>query len=146
MKSLDAGRVGVAGHGLGLAKGAWERVRDYTMKRQQFGKPIYTNQHIAFRMAELFVMIEQAEWMMLKAASDMDANRPYYNLSASKAKLACTDCGMYVTRECLQLMGGNGFMREYHVERMMRDAKITQIYEGSNEIQRLIISGDIYKK
>lgn len=144
MKTLDSGRIGVAGQGLGIAKGAFERAVAYQKMRKQFGKPISQNQHIQFRMAELAVMIEQAELMVLKAAAEMDAGRPYA-LPASKAKMVCTDCGMYVSRECLQLMGGNGFMREYHVERLMRDAKITQIYEGTNEVQRMIISGDIYR-
>ncbi|BDF66317.1 acyl-CoA dehydrogenase, short-chain specific [Oscillospiraceae bacterium] len=144
MKSLDGGRIGVAAQGLGIAEGAFEIARNYLMEREQFGKPLYKQQHLAFRMAELAVEIEQAKYMLYKAALDKQEGRPYTE-SAAKAKLVCTDAAMHVTTEAVQMLGGNGFMKEYHVERMMRDAKITQIYEGSNEIQKLILSGRLFR-
>lgn len=144
MKTLDGGRIGVAAQGLGIAEGAFEEARKYLMKREQFGKPIYKNQYLAFKMAELECVIDQARLMLYKAATDKNEGRPY-TISAAKAKLLCTDAAMRVTTEAVQMMGGNGYMKDYHVERMMRDAKITQIYEGTNEIQKLIISGAIFK-
>ena len=143
MKCLDGGRIGVAAQGLGIAKGAFEVARKYLMTREQFGKPLCVNQYLAFKMAELQVEIDKAENMLYKAALDKQEGRPY-STSAAKAKLACTDCAMYVTTECVQMLGGNGYMKDYHVERMMRDAKITQIYEGTNEVQKLIISGGLF--
>ena len=136
MKTLDGGRIGVAAQGLGIAEGAFEIARKYLMTREQFNKPLYKNQYLAFKMAELECEIEQAKYMLYKAALDKSEGRPY-TISAAKAKLVCT--------EAVQMLGGNGFMKEYHVERMMRDAKITQIYEGTNEIQKLIISGSLFR-
>jgi len=144
MKALDGGRIGVASQALGIAEGAFEIARKYLMTREQFGKPIYKNQHLAFKMAELECEIEMAKYMVYKAALDKSEGRPY-SIPASKAKMVCTNAAMHVTTEAVQMLGGNGFMREYHVERMMRDAKITQIYEGTNEIQKLIISRDLFK-
>lgn len=144
MKTLDGGRIGVAAQGLGLAKGAFETARKYMMERVQFGKPIAKQQYLAYKMAELEVEIEQAQYLLYKAAIDKQEGRPY-SVPAAKAKLACTNCAMHVTTECVQMMGGYGYIKDYHVERMMRDAKITQIYEGTNEIQKLIISGALFK-
>lgn len=144
MKTLDGGRIGVAAQGLGIAKGAFDVAVDYMKKRVQFGKPIFKNQYLAFKMAELEVQIEQAQYLLYKAALDKSEGRPY-SIPAAKAKLTCTDAAMNVTVEAIQMLGGNGYMKEYHLERMMRDAKITQIYEGTNEIQKLIISGNIFK-
>ena len=144
MKALDGGRIGVAAQGLGIAEGAFEIARKYLMTREQFGKPIYRNQHLAFKMAELECEIEQAKYMVYKAALDKSEGRPY-TIPAAKAKLVCTNAAMHVTTEAVQMLGGNGYMREYHVERMMRDAKITQIYEGTNEIQKLVISGALFR-
>jgi len=144
MKALDGGRIGVAAQGLGIAEGAFEIARKYLMTREQFGKPIYRNQHLAFKMAELECEIEMAKYMVYKAALDKSEGRPY-TIPAAKAKLVCTNAAMHVTTEAVQMLGGNGFMREYHVERMMRDAKITEIYEGTNEIQKLVISGALFK-
>lgn len=143
MKTLDGGRIGVAAQGLGIAEGAFEIAKEYMKERMQFGKPLFKNQYLAFKMAELDLEIEQAKYMLYKAALDKQDGRSY-SLSAAKAKLACTDAAMHVTVEAVQMLGGNGYMREYNVERMMRDAKITQIYEGTNEIQKLIISGSIF--
>lgn len=144
MKTLDGGRIGVAAQGLGLAKGAFDIARDYMKQRVQFGKPIFKNQALSFKMADLEIEIEKSQYLLYKAAIDKHEGRPY-SVPAAKAKLACTDTAMMVTVEAVQMLGGNGYMREYHIERMMRDAKITQIYEGTNEIQKLIISGNIFK-
>lgn len=144
MKTLDGGRIGVAAQGLGIAEGAFEVAKQYMKEREQFGKPLWKNQYLAFKMAELELEIEQAKYMIYKAAMDKQEGKPY-SVSAAKAKLACTDAAMHVTTEAVQMLGGNGYMREYNVERMMRDAKITQIYEGTNEIQKLIISGNIFR-
>ncbi|CUU50542.1 acyl-CoA dehydrogenase family protein [Clostridium beijerinckii] len=144
MKTLDGGRIGVAAQGLGIAEGAFEVAKQYMKEREQFGKPLWKNQYLGFKMAELELEIEQAKYMLYKAAMDKQEGKPY-SVSAAKAKLACTDAAMHVTTEAVQMLGGNGYMREYNVERMMRDAKITQIYEGTNEIQKLIISGNIFR-
>lgn len=144
MKTLDGGRIGVAAQGLGIAEGAFDAARDYLKSREQFGKPIFKNQYIAFKMAELEIEIEAAKYLLYKAACDKDAGRPYSN-SAAKAKYACTNAAMHMTTEAVQFLGGNGYMKGYHVERMMRDAKITQIYEGTNEIQKLVVSGPIFR-
>ena len=144
MKTLDGGRIGVAAQGLGLAEGAFEIARKYLMQREQFGKPLYKNQYLAFKMVELECQIEQARYMLYKAALDKSEGRPY-TTAAAKAKLLCTNAAMNVTTEAVQMLGGNGFMKDYHVERMMRDAKITQIYEGTNEIQKLVISGQLFR-
>ncbi|MGN2339718.1 acyl-CoA dehydrogenase family protein [Clostridium cagae] len=144
MKALDGGRIGVAAQGLGIAEGAFDIAKQYLKDRQQFGKPLWKNQYLAFKMAELELEIEKAKYILYKAAMDKQEGRQY-SVSAAKAKLSCTDVAMKVTVEVVQLLGGNGYMKEYNVERMMRDAKITQIYEGTNEIQKLIISGSIFR-
>ncbi len=144
MKALDGGRIGVAAQGLGIAEGAFDTAVEYMKTREQFGKPIFKNQYLAFKMAKLKMEIEAAKLMLYKAATDKDTGAPYGE-SAAMAKYLCTNAAMHVTTECVQFMGGNGYMKGYHVERMMRDAKITQIYEGTNEIQQLIISGGIFR-
>lgn len=144
MKTLDCGRIGVAAQGLGIAEGAFEIAKNYMKEREQFGKPIAKNQYLQFKMAELAVKIEAAKYMLYKAATDHDTGKSY-NQSAAKAKYMCTNVAMEVTEWAVQFLGGNGYMREYHVERMMRDAKITQIYEGTNEIQQLIIGGALFR-
>ena len=144
MKALDGGRIGVGAQGLGIAEGAWEIARKYLMERQQFGKPLCKQQTIAFKMAELAIEIEQAKYMVYKAALEKGEGQPY-SISAAKAKYCGTNAAMHVTTEAVQLLGGNGYMKEFHVERMMRDAKITQIYEGTNEIQKMIVSGTLFK-
>ncbi|MBQ9032305.1 MAG: acyl-CoA dehydrogenase family protein [Parasporobacterium sp.] len=144
MKTLDGGRIGVGAQGLGIAEGAFEITRKYLMERQQFGKPLCKNQHLSFRMAELQVEIEKSRYILYKAALDKQEGRKY-TIPAAMAKFTCTDTAMKVTTDAVQLLGGNGFMKEYHVERMMRDAKITQIYEGTNEIQKMIITGPLFK-
>ncbi|WP_446897918.1 acyl-CoA dehydrogenase family protein [Clostridium sp. LBM24168] len=144
LATLDGGRIGVAAQGLGIAEGAFELAKQYMKERVQFGKPLFKQQYLAFKMAELDLEIEQAKYMLYKAAIDKQEGRPY-GVPAAKAKIACTNAAMHVTTEAVQLFGGNGYMREYEVERMMRDAKITQIYEGTNEIQKLIISGQLFR-
>lgn len=144
MKTLDGGRIGVGAQGLGIAKGAFEIARKYMMERQQFGKPISKQQYLAFKMAELQTDIEAAELLLYKAAMCKEEGKPY-TVPAAMAKMTCTNVAMKVTTEAVQMLGGNGYMKDYHVERMMRDAKITQIYEGTNEIQKLVISGQLFR-
>jgi butyryl-CoA dehydrogenase len=131
---------------VGIAKGAFEIAKEYLKKREQFGKPLCKQQYLAFKMAELENEIEQAQRLLYKAAIDKQEHRSNYTLSAARAKLTCTNAAMHVTTECVQMLGGNGYMREYHQERMMRDAKITQIYEGTNEIQKLVLSNAMFRK
>ena len=145
MKDLDGGRIGVAAQGLGIAKGAYDIAFNYLKEREQFGKPLYKNQYLAFKMSELETEIEMAQYMLYKAATDKQEGRSY-SVPAAKAKMVCTDAAMHVATEAVQMLGGNGYMKEYHVERMLRDAKITQIYEGTNEIQKLVISGNMFRK
>lgn len=145
LSSLDGGRIGVAAQGLGIAKGAFEIARKYLKEREQFGKPLYKQQYLAFKMAELDAEIEAAQYLLYKAAMDKQEHRNY-SASAARAKLLCTNAAMHVTTESVQMLGGNGYMREYHLERMMRDAKITQIYEGTNEIQKLVLSGQLFRQ
>ncbi|WP_432663307.1 acyl-CoA dehydrogenase [Wukongibacter baidiensis] len=144
MKTLDGGRIGVAAQALGIAEGALEETITYMKERKQFGKQLYKFQYLAFRMADLKARIEQARYLVYKAAMDKNDGKPYA-VSAALAKMTASDCAMYVTTNCVQMLGGYGFIKEYPVERMMRDAKITQIYEGTNEVQRMIISGDMFR-
>lgn len=143
MKTLDGGRIGIASQALGIAEGAFEIARQYMLQRQQFGKPLAKYQHLAFRMVDLANEIEMARLMVYKAAVDKDAHGPF-SASAAKAKLIAAETAMRVTTDAVQFMGGNGFMKEYHVERMMRDAKITQIYEGTSEIQRVVLTKSLF--
>ena len=144
MKTLDCGRIGVAAQALGIAEGAFETAKEYMKQREQFGKPIAANQYLQFKMAELATKIEAAKYIVYKAAMDDDEGKPFTQ-SAAKAKYLASATAMEVTEWAVQFMGGNGYMKEYHVERMMRDAKITQIYEGTNEIQKLIIGGALFR-
>ncbi|WDV46558.1 acyl-CoA dehydrogenase [Clostridiaceae bacterium M8S5] len=144
MKTLDGGRIGVAAQALGIAEGALEETITYMKERKQFGKQLYKFQYLAFRMADLKARIEQARYLVYKAAMDKNNGKPY-SVSAALAKMTASDCAMYVTTNCVQMLGGYGFIKDYPLERMMRDAKITQIYEGTNEVQRMIISGDMFR-
>ena len=143
LSALNAGRLGVAAQGLGIAQSAFDICKDYMVERMQFGKPIYKNQYLAFKMAELQTEIDMCRLLLYKGAWEQQQGMDF-SISACKAKLACSNLAMKVTTECIQNMGGAGYMRENHVERMFRDAKITQVYEGTNEIQKLIISGAIF--
>ena len=144
MKTLDGGRIGVAAQALGVAEAAFEAARVHVMERKQFGKPIFKNQTIAFRMVDLQVEIENAKNLVYKAAWEKDNGIKTYGLSAAKAKFYASDAAMHTCVEAIQFMGGDGYMKEYEVERMMRDCKIMQIYEGTNEIQHLVLSGALF--
>lgn len=144
LTALNSGRLSVAAQGLALAQSAFDIAKDYMKNRYQFGRPISANQYPAFKMADMQVEIDMARLLLYKGVWEQQMGMDF-SISASKAKLACTNLAMKVTTECIQNMGGAGYMREQHVERMFRDAKITQLYEGTNEIQRLIISGGIFK-
>lgn len=143
LTALNAGRLSVAAQGLGLAQGAFDIAKEYMKERKQFGKPICKNQYLAFKMADLETKIDMGRLLLYKGVWKQQ-NGEDFAVDACKAKLACTNMAMEVTTECIQNMGGAGYMREQNVERMFRDAKITQIYEGTNEIQRMIISGSIF--
>ncbi len=144
MKTLDGGRIGVGAQALGIAEGAFEEAKKYMMERKQFGKPLSAFQGLQWRMAELYKEIEQARYLLYKAAMDKGTGKPY-SISAAMAKWACSDAAMHVTTEAIQMIGGLGYMKERPLERMMRDAKITQIYEGTNEVQRMVVSGSIFR-
>ena len=144
MKTLDGGRIGVAAQALGIAEGALEETITYMKERKQFGKQLFKFQYLAFRMAEMKARIEQARYCVYKAAMDKNEGKSY-SVSAAIAKMTASDCAMYVTTNCVQMLGGYGFIKDYPLERMMRDSKITQIYEGTNEVQKMVISGDLFR-
>ncbi len=144
MKTLSGGRIGIAAQALGIAQGALDLALAYAKERTTFGKPIHDHQAIAFKLADMEMKIEQARMLVYKAAWLKDQGMPYDKESAM-AKLAASEAAMWVTTEAVQVHGGYGFVKEYHVERLMRDAKITQIYEGTSEIQRVVISRDLIK-
>lgn len=139
MKTLAGGRIGIASQALGIASGAYELALQYSKERKAFGKPISEHQAIAFKLADMATAIEAARHLCIKAAWDKD-NHLNYDLSGAMAKLFAADSAMWITTEAVQIHGGYGYVKEYHVERMMRDAKITQIYEGTSEIQKIVIS------
>ena len=144
MSTLDGGRIGIAAQALGIAAGAYELALRYAQERQAFGKPIMQHQAIAFKLADMATEIEAARLLVYKAAQlkDMGAD---YSTAAAMAKLFASEVAMKHTTEAVQIHGGYGYVKEYHVERLMRDAKITQIYEGTSEIQRLVISRAVLK-
>lgn len=144
MKTLEGGRIGIAAQALGIAAGAYELALAYSKERKAFGKPISEHQAIAFKLADMATQIEAARLLVYKAAWLKDQGQSY-TLAGSMAKLYASKVAMDVTTEAVQVHGGYGFVKEYHVERMMRDAKITQIYEGTSEIQKVVISRDILK-
>jgi len=139
MKVLSGGRIGIAAQALGIASGAMELAIAYSKEREAFGKPIHQHQAIAFKLADMATEIEAARLLCLKAASLKDAGQNFDKLSAM-AKVYASKVAMEVTVEAVQVHGGYGFVKEYHVERLMRDAKITQIYEGTTEVQKIVIS------
>lgn len=145
MMTLDGGRNGIAAQALGIAQGAFEQARDYALQRKQFGKPISDLQAIQFKLADMATKIEAARLLTYQAAWLESKGLPYGKASAM-SKVFASDTAMEVTTEAVQVFGGYGFIREYPVERMMRDAKITQIYEGTNEIQRMVIARNILKE
>lgn len=144
MQTLEGGRIGIAAQALGIASGAYELALQYSKERKTFGKPIADHQIIQFKLADMATQIEAARLLCLKAAWLKD-NHQSYGRAGAMAKLFASETAMQVTTEAVQIHGGYGFVKEYHVERLMRDAKITQIYEGTSEIQRIVISRDILK-
>jgi len=142
MKTLAGGRIGIASQALGIASGAYELALKYSKERKAFGTEICNHQAIAFKLADMAVNIEAARHLCMKAAWDKDNNKNY-DISGAMAKLFASQTAMDTAVEAVQIHGGNGYVREYHVERMMRDAKITQIYEGTSEIQKIVISRSI---
>jgi hypothetical protein len=144
MKTLAGGRIGIASQALGIASGAYELALKYAKVRKAFGKEIAQHQAIQFKLADMATRIEAARLLCLKAAWEKD-NGLDYTLSSSMAKVFASETAMWVTVEAVQIHGGYGFVKEYHVERLMRDAKITQIYEGTSEVQRIVISRSILK-
>ena len=144
MKTLEGGRIGIASQALGIAQGAYELSLKYSKQRKTFGKSISQHQAIAFKLADMATYIEAARLLVQKSAFQKDNNKPY-GLSSSMAKLFASEMAMKHTLEAVQIHGGYGFVKEYHVERLMRDAKITQIYEGTSEIQKIIISRSLLK-
>jgi alkylation response protein AidB-like acyl-CoA dehydrogenase len=144
MKVLTGGRIGIAAQALGIASGAYELALKYSKERKAFGKEIMHHQAIQFKLADMATQIEAARLLCLKAAALKDAGQDYA-LASSMAKVFASETAMWVTTEAVQVHGGYGYVKEYHVERLMRDAKITQIYEGTSEVQRIVISREILK-
>jgi alkylation response protein AidB-like acyl-CoA dehydrogenase len=144
MKTLEGGRIGIASQALGIAAGAYERALQYSKERKAFGKLISEHQSIAFRLADMYVKIENARNLCLKAAWLKDQGKPY-GLASAMAKQYSADMAMEVTTDAVQIHGGYGYVKEYHVERLMREAKLTQIYEGTSEVQKIVISRSILR-
>jgi alkylation response protein AidB-like acyl-CoA dehydrogenase len=144
MRTLDGGRIGIASQALGIASGAYELSLKYSKERKSFGTELMNHQAIAFKLADMATRIEAARLLCLKAAWEKDNNLEY-GLSSSMAKVFASETAMWTAVEAVQIHGGYGYVKEYHVERMMRDAKITQIYEGTSEVQRIVISRAILK-
>lgn len=146
MKTLDGGRIGIAAQALGIAEGALSATIAYVKERKQFGKPISAFQNTQFVIADLATQIEAAKLLVYKAVEAKQNKLPTVSVAAAQAKLFAAETAMNVTTKCVQLHGGYGYTREYEVERMMRDAKITEIYEGTSEVQRMVISGALLRK
>jgi alkylation response protein AidB-like acyl-CoA dehydrogenase len=144
MKTLSGGRIGIAAQALGIASGAYELALKYSKERKAFGKEISKHQAIAFKLADMATEIEASRLLCMKAAWLKDNGQNYDKISAM-AKVFASETAMKTTVEAVQVHGGYGFVKEYHVERLMRDAKITQIYEGTSEIQKIVISRSILK-
>ena len=144
MHTLDGGRIGIAAQALGIAEGALERTVEYAKERKQFGRSIAQFQNTQFQLAEMYSKVEAAKLLVYKAAM-AKATQKVYSVEAATAKLFAAQTAMEVTTKAVQLFGGYGYIREYEVERMMRDAKITEIYEGTSEVQRMVISGSMLR-
>ena len=144
MKTLSGGRIGIASQALGIAAGAYELALEYSKVRKAFGTEICNHQAIAFKLADMYTEIEAARLLVMKAAWEKDQGLNH-DMSSAMAKLYASKVAMEQTVEAVQIHGGNGFVKEYHVERLMRDAKITQIYEGTSEIQKIVISRGVIK-
>jgi alkylation response protein AidB-like acyl-CoA dehydrogenase len=146
MRVLDRSRPGIAAQGLGLAQGATDYALEYAKDRETFGKPIAEHQLVAAKLADMETKCETARGLLYKVGTMIDEDAPELTKYSAMAKLVCTDVAMEVTTDAVQILGGYGYIQEYPVERMMRDAKITQIYEGTNEIQRLVIAREMLKE
>jgi alkylation response protein AidB-like acyl-CoA dehydrogenase len=144
MKVLSGGRIGIASQALGIASGAYELALNYSKERKAFGKEIMNHQAIQFKLADMATRIEAARLLCFRAAWEKDQHKDYA-LSSSMAKVFSSETAMWTATEAVQIHGGYGYVKEYHVERLMRDAKITQIYEGTSEVQRIVISRSILK-
>ena len=144
MKTLDGGRVGIAAQALGIAQGAMDETIKYTKERKQFGRSISQFQNTQFQMADMETKVQAARLLVRSAHWKKDNGMPY-SVDAAMAKLFAAETAMEVTTKAVQLHGGYGYTREYPVERMMRDAKITEIYEGTSEVQRMVIAGKLFK-
>ena len=144
MRTLNGGRIGIASQALGIASGAYERSVEYAKQRKAFGKEIAHHQAIQFKLADMATRIDAARLLCFRAAWEKD-NGMDYATSSAMAKVFASETAMWVTTEAVQIHGGYGYVKEYHVERLMRDAKITQIYEGTSEVQRIVISRSILK-
>lgn len=144
MRTLSGGRIGIASQALGIASGAYELALKYAKERKAFGTEICNHQAIAFKLADMYTDIEAARHLVMKAAWDKDQGNNY-DVSSAMAKLYASKVAMEHTVEAVQIHGGNGFVKDYHVERLMRDAKITQIYEGTSEIQKIVISRNLIR-
>lgn len=144
MSTLDGGRIGIAAQALGIAEGAFDEARNYMKERKQFGRSLDKFQGLSWMMADMDVKIESARYLVYKAACSKDKGLPY-TVDAARAKLLAAEVAMEVTTKAVQIFGGYGYTKDYPVERMMRDAKITEIYEGTSQVQKLVISGHIFK-
>ncbi|GAB3757842.1 acyl-CoA dehydrogenase [Spirosoma pomorum] len=144
MTTLNGGRIGIAAQALGIAAGAYELALKYSQERKSFGKQIFDHQAIQFKLADMATRIEAARLLVYKAARLKDEHKDYVQ-AAAMAKLFASDVAMWATTEAVQIHGGYGYVKEFHVERLMRDAKITQIYEGTSEIQKLVIARELLK-
>lgn len=144
MKTLAGGRIGIAAQALGIASGAYELALEYSKQRKAFGKEIMNHQAIQFKLADMATKVESARLLCLKSAWEKD-NGMDYTLSSSMAKVFASEAAMWISTEAVQVHGGYGYVKEFHVERLMRDAKITQIYEGTSEVQRIVIGRQILK-
>ncbi|MCB2295378.1 acyl-CoA dehydrogenase [Clostridium algoriphilum] len=144
MKTLDGGRIGIAAQALGIAEGALEEARKYMKERKQFGKPLSAFQGLQWMMADLDVRVECAKLLVYKAAFNKSNGLPY-SVEAARAKLYAAETAMEVTTKAVQIFGGYGYTKEYPIERMMRDAKITEIYEGTSQVQKMVIAANLLK-
>lgn len=144
MTSLDVGRLGIAAQALGIAQGAFDQTVQYMKQRKQFGKTLDKFQALAFEMAAMQTRIDGARFLLYRAADNRQKGLPSTH-EAAEAKLACSEAAMYVTTKAVQFHGGYGYIKDYPVERMMRDAKITEIYEGTSEVMKMVMSGEIFK-
>jgi butyryl-CoA dehydrogenase len=144
MSSLDVGRLGIAAQALGIAQGAFDETVKYMKERKQFGRSLNKFQALSFEMANMKTQIDAARFLLYNAADRREKGLPS-TVEAAQAKLFCSETAMYVTTKAVQFHGGYGYIKDYPVERMMRDAKITEIYEGTSEVMKMVISGDIFK-